>query len=159
MTAPFPLTSQSVSYRRPQGPHLPQPHRRPSSPYCIVKKSSTTPLNPQGNLQKRNQVFPPSLPFPLTRHRWKNTLQLMCIGNAGHQCRTSSRAHTPPCQKRGGETAGRRNEEHGRKKKTRPQQILGIRYIVSTNGSSNLRTDTTVIYNTALGHGVTITSP
>ena len=30
----------------PQGPHLPQPHPLPSSPYCIVRILHSTPFNP-----------------------------------------------------------------------------------------------------------------
>ena len=61
MTAPSPLTSQSVSCRRPQGPHLPQPHPLPLSPYCIVKKSSTTPLSTRKEIYKREIKY--SLPL------------------------------------------------------------------------------------------------
>jgi len=38
MTAPSPFTSQSVSCRRPQGPHLPQPHPLPSYPWRLEHK-------------------------------------------------------------------------------------------------------------------------
>jgi len=65
MAAPSPLTSQSVSCRRPQGPHLPQPHPLPSSPYCIVKESSTTPLSTRKEIYKREIKY--SLPLALLR--------------------------------------------------------------------------------------------
>jgi len=57
MTAPSPL-SQPVSCRRPQGPHLPQPHPLPSSPYGVEWFSFT---NPRGQVRTRRFPLPRSL--------------------------------------------------------------------------------------------------
>jgi len=58
MAAPPTFTSLSVPCQRPQEPHLPQPHPLPTSPYCIVKKSSTTPHSTRKEIHKREIKYP-----------------------------------------------------------------------------------------------------